>query len=66
MNDYVRIGIFLVVIAGLMIFSWQSVNHLAEAKVTEDAEAVVTLQAENDSLKTVISTLTDSTGVSNE
>jgi len=71
MNEYVRAGIFVLVIVLLFVFSYLSVEHLAEVRVVSDSEAVIALTAENDSLSTVISTLTDSTstdstGVTNE
>jgi len=61
MNDYVRAGIIILVIVLVFIFSWQSTNHLEEARVSEDSEAVIALTAERDSLLQVIETLTDST-----
>jgi hypothetical protein len=66
MNDYVRAGIIILVIILIFGFSYVSVEHLAEVRVIADAEAVVTLQAENDSLRTVITNLSDSTEVANE
>jgi hypothetical protein len=76
MNDYVRAGIIVGVIVLLFVFSWYATDHLEEARVVADNEAVIVLTAENDSLLIVISTLidstlidstsTDSTGVSNE
>lgn len=66
MNDYVRAGIIILVIILIFGFSYVSTKHLAEVRVIADAEAVVTLQAENDSLRTVITNLSDSTEVANE
>ena len=68
MNDYVRAGIIVGVIVLLFVFSWYATDHLEEARVVADSEAVIALTAENDSLKALLSdsTSTDSTGVPNE
>ena len=66
MNDYVRAGIIIFTIILLFGLSYIATEHLVEVKIIEDSEAVITLTAENDSLKTLISTLTETTGVTNE
>jgi len=71
MNDYARAGIILVVIVLLFVFGWYSTDHLEEARVVSDSEAVIALTVERDSLIQLVSTLTDSTstdstGVTNE
>jgi hypothetical protein len=68
MNDYARAGILILTIILVFGLSYIAVDHLGDVRVIKDSEEVVKLQAENDSLKTVIEDLSvsDSTEVPNE
>ena len=67
MNDYARIGILLFFILLVFGLSWLAVNHLNDVRIISDAEEMIELKAENDSLKIVIEDLSsDSTEVSDE
>lgn len=66
MNDYVRAGIIVLIIVLLFVFGYVSTKHLAEVKVVSDSEELVIVKLENDSLRTVILNLSDSTEVANE
>ena len=68
MNDYARASCLIFTILLVFGLSWLAVNHLNDVRIISDTEEMVELKAENDSLKTIIETLSvsDSMEVSNE
>lgn len=66
MNDYFKAGVVIFTIILLFVLSYVATDHLDKTQILESNETINKLETQNDSLRTLISTLTDSVEATNE